>query len=66
MPDQVQKLRQRFALEQVLLVGDRDMLTQARIAQLRQYPELGWISTLRSPAIRELVEADGERLLSDR
>lgn len=53
--DQVDKLRERFGLERVVLVGDRGMLTQARLRELRQYPGLGWISALRSSQIRELV-----------
>ena len=57
VPDQVHKLREQFALEQVVLVGDRGMLTQTQIDKLKQYPGLGWISALRSSAIRELVEA---------
>ena len=56
IPDQVEKLRKRFGLERVVLVGDRGMLTQARIDDLRQYPNLGWISALRAPAVRRLVE----------
>lgn len=55
--DQVQKLRERFGLTRVVLAGDRGMLTEAQITKLRQYPGLGWISALRSPAIRELVES---------
>jgi transposase len=55
VPDQVAKLRQRFALKRVVLVGDRGMLTQTRIDTLREYPGLGWISALRSDAIRELL-----------
>ena len=57
VPDQVHKLREQFALEQVVLVGDRGMLTQTQIDKLKRYPGLGWISALRSSAIRELVEA---------
>ena len=56
VPDQVEKLRRRFALSRVVLVGDRGMLTQAQIRKLKQHPGLGWISALRGPAIRELVE----------
>jgi transposase len=62
LPDQVEKLRLRFALEQVVLVGDRGMLTQARIDTLKQYPGVGWISALRSHAIRELVEGGALQL----
>jgi transposase len=54
--DQVEKLRGRFGLERVVLVGDRGMLTRARIAELGKYPQLGWISALRSGEIRALVE----------
>ncbi|MBI4958134.1 MAG: IS1634 family transposase [Desulfovibrio sp.] len=56
VPDPVQKLRQRFGLSRVVLVGDRGMLTQTQIEKLQQYPGLGWISALRSPSIRGLVE----------
>ena len=50
VPDQVEKLRGRFALERVVLVGDRGMLTQTQIEHLKQHPGLGWISALRSAA----------------
>ena len=56
VPDQVEKLRQRFGLERVVLVGDRGMLTQAQIEALRQRPGLGWLSALRSEGIRKLIE----------
>jgi transposase len=59
VPDQVDKLHERFGLERVVLVGDRGMLTQARIESLREFPGLGWISALRFPAIRELAN-EGE------
>ena len=54
--DQVEKLRQRFGLERVVLVGDRGMLTQPQINKLQKHPGLGWITALTSGAIRELVE----------
>jgi hypothetical protein len=56
VPDQVEKLRKRFGLTRVVLVGDRGMLTETQIGHLRECPGLGWISALRSPAIRSLVE----------
>jgi hypothetical protein len=56
VPDQVAKLRDRFGLARVVLVGDRGMLTATQLATLRQLPGIGWISALRGPAIRELVE----------
>jgi hypothetical protein len=56
VPDQVRTLRDRFGLSRVTLVGDRGMLTETQIEVLRKHPGLGWISCLRSPAIRSLVE----------
>jgi len=55
VPDQVHKLRERFGLDRVVLVGDRGMLTQVQIDALKAHPELGWISALRSTSIRKLV-----------
>jgi hypothetical protein len=56
VPDQVDKLRKRFGLQRVVLVGDRGMLTQAQIDKLRSRPGLGWLSALRCEAIRKLIE----------
>lgn len=58
--DQVGKLRKQFGIEQVVLVGDRGLLTQTQIDRLRAYPGIGWISALRARQIREL--ADGGSL----
>jgi transposase len=60
--DQVQKLRERFGLERVVLVGDRGMLTQTQLDKLKAYPGLGWISALRSGAIRELIDSEALQL----
>lgn len=57
VPDQVDKLRERFGLKRVVLVGDRGMLTQTQIETLKEYPGLGWVSALRSEQIRDLVES---------
>ena len=54
--DQIEKLRERFKLSRVVLVGDRGMLTQPQIDKLKQYPGFGWITALTSTAIRELVK----------
>jgi hypothetical protein len=51
----VDKLRVRFGLTRVVLVGDRGMLTSARIETLRA-AGLDWISALRGPAIRTLAQ----------
>jgi transposase len=56
VPDQADKLRKRFGLNHLVLVGDRGMLTQTQIEKLKEYSGLGWISALRSHAIRDLVE----------
>jgi Transposase DDE domain len=53
----VEKLRARFGLTDIVLVGDRGMLTSARIERLRETGGIGWVSCLRAPAIRGLVEA---------
>jgi transposase len=67
VPDQIVKVRERFALTRVVLVGDRGMLTQTQIDTLKQYPGLGWISALRSEAIRELIDKGTlERSLFDK
>jgi hypothetical protein len=52
----VEKLKDTFGLTRVVLAGDRGMLTQKQIEALKIRPGLGWISALRSGAIRELVE----------
>ncbi len=66
VPDQVTKLRERFALSRVILVGDRGMLTQTQIDALKEHPELGWISALRSGSIRRLMASgDLQRSLFD-
>ena len=62
VPDQVDKLRGRFGLEQVVLVGDRGMLTHTQIDRLKQYPGLGWISALRAADIRQLLEGGALQL----
>ena len=54
--DQVEKLRERFGLARVVLVGDRGMLTQPQLDKLQKHPGLGWITALTSGAIRELVQ----------
>src|SRR5713101_5565249 len=54
--DQIEKLRERFGLSRVVMVGDRGMLTQPQIDKLKQHPGFGWITALTSTAIRELVK----------
>ncbi len=52
---QVQKLQQRFGLRRVVLIGDRGMITAARIRHDLKPAGLDWITTLRAPQIRRLV-----------
>ena len=53
--DQVNKLRERFQLSRVVLVGDRGMLTQPQIEKLKAHPQMGWITALTNVAIRGLL-----------
>ena len=59
---QVAKLRQRFGLSRVVLVGDRGMLTEARIREDVEPAGLDWVGALRGPAIRALVESGAVQL----
>ena len=54
---QIDKIRTRFGLTELVLVGARGMLTSARIERLREVGGIGWVSCLRAPALRRLVEA---------
>ena len=56
VPDQVNTLKERFGLDQVILVGDRGMLTQTQIDELKRHPGVGWISALRSEKVRKLFD----------
>ena len=60
--DQVEKVRERFGLERVVLVGDRGLLTETQIRHLKSYPGVGWISALRHGQIRRLVESEAVQL----
>src|ERR1700730_10077404 len=53
---QVTKLKERFALDHVVLVGDRGMITQARITEDIKPAGLDWITALRAPAIKALLD----------
>ena len=56
LPSQVTKLKERFGLDHVVLVGDRGMITQARISEDIKSAGLDWITALRAPAIRALLK----------
>jgi hypothetical protein len=59
--DAVQLVRDRFGLTQLVLVGDRGMITNARISAVRAdtSSQLGWLTALRAPAIKTLASQGG-------
>jgi hypothetical protein len=67
----VQVVRDKFRLRDMVMVGDRGMITSARIAALNQAEDgtarpdpYGWITALRAPAIKKLMADDGPLQLS--
>jgi len=54
---QIDKLKHRFGLEHVVLVGDRGLITEARISADIKSGGLDWITALRGPAIKELLNS---------
>src|SRR5207342_2823113 len=67
----VQVVRGKFALDRMVMVGDRGMITSARIAALNQQEDgtarpdpYGWITALRAPAIKKLMAEDGPLQMS--
>ena len=61
---QIGKIKQRFGLERVVLVGDRGMITSARIAEELKPATLDWLTALRAPAIQTLAAENGPLQLS--
>jgi hypothetical protein len=60
---QVKKVQERFGIERVVLVGDRGMITEARLKKgLRDTEGLDWITALRAPQISKLVASGGIQL----
>ncbi|PSL78930.1 transposase, partial [Variovorax sp. WS11] len=53
---EVQRLREDFGVEQLVMVGDRGMISSKAIQELRETEGVGWISALKSVSIRALVE----------
>ena len=56
---QVAKLKERFGIESIAWVGDRGMLTSARIEQVLQPQGMDWVSSLRAPQIAQLAAEHG-------
>ena len=73
LASQVQKLKARFGLDRVVVVGDRGLVTSARIREDLEPAGLDWITALRAPQIKQLNDRDlaeiaspdypGERLI---
>ena len=59
LSSQIDKLKQRFRLQRVVMVGDRGVLTSARIEQTLSPAGLDWITALRAPAIKQLAAEGG-------
>ena len=55
MPE-VKRLREDFRLEQLVMVGDRGMISNKAIAELRESDAIAWITALKSVSIRALIE----------
>ncbi len=61
---QIDKLKQRFRLHRVVMVGDRGLLTEARINATLRPAGLDWVTALRAPAIQALAAEGGPLQLS--
>jgi transposase len=59
LPSQIKKVLERFSLKQVVMVGDRGMITEARIREdlMPEVDHIKWVTALRSEAIRRLLDA---------
>jgi transposase len=57
-------VRERFGLGRLVMVGDRGMITSARIDALRQHTDLGWLTCLRAPDIAKLAAEQGPLQMS--
>jgi transposase len=63
LQSEITKIRDRFRLERIVIVGDRGLITEARIRQeLRQIEGFEWITALRASQIRKLLDSDSFQL----
>jgi len=60
----IETIRNRFGLRRLVMVGDRGMITSARITALSEVGDLGWLTCLRAPQIAALARGDGPLQLS--
>jgi hypothetical protein len=58
------QVRDSFGLRDMVMVGDRGMITNARISQLRELGGFGWVTALRAPDIAALADDDGPLQMS--
>ena len=63
-PEAVEVVRGTFALEKMIMVGDRGMISSARIKDPREMEGMAWLTCLRHPAIKKLMAGDGPLQLS--
>jgi Transposase DDE domain len=63
LPSQIEKLKARFALETIVVVSDRGMVTKANLELMRSSEGIDWITALKAPQIKQLV-TDGALQLS--
>jgi transposase len=63
VPDQIDALKRRFGLKTVVMVADRGMVTKANIQALRDADGIGWITALKAPQVKRLVN-NGDLQLS--
>src|SRR5664280_1406808 len=60
----VQAVKDTFKLKDMVMVGDRGMITSARVQELRDLGGFGWVTALRAPAIAALAADDGPLQMS--
>ena len=60
----VQAVKNTFKLKDMVMVGDRGMITSARVKELRELGGFGWVTALRAPAIAALAADDGPLQMS--
>src|SRR5215469_6973991 len=60
----VDMVRGKFGITDAVMVGDRGMITSARIKALKQAPGMAWLTCLRAPAIKKLAEDNGPLQMS--
>jgi hypothetical protein len=60
----VEVVRGKFGITDLIMVGDRGMITSARVKALKQIPGMAWLTCLRAPAIRKLADDGGPLQMS--